>query len=283
MHLDANGTRLWFDVDGAALVPDGAAMRMRPTVVLLHGGPGSYDHSYFKPDFGRLGDVAQVVYLDLRGHGRSEHGDPDGWSFEACADDVAAFCDALGIERPIVLGHSLGGLVALVYGLRHPEHPAGLVLQSTYARFDLDRLVEGIRGSAGDEVADIARRTYSGDRTVTDEEWARVFPHFGPWVPGAEEQARKIVNPELRPRGFELMTSFDVLHRLTGIRAPTLVCVGAVDNVTPVAAAEEIVDALPEGIARLEVIADAGHWTWRDNPDAYWPVLAEFVREAGAS
>ena len=54
MQLEVNGTRLWFDVDGPALVPDGPAMRERPTVVLLHGGPGSYDHSYFKPDFAPL-------------------------------------------------------------------------------------------------------------------------------------------------------------------------------------------------------------------------------------
>jgi pimeloyl-ACP methyl ester carboxylesterase len=69
MHMDVNGTRLWFDVDGPALVPDGSQMRQRPTVVLVHGGPGVYDHSYFKPDFARLAAHAQVVYLDLRGHG----------------------------------------------------------------------------------------------------------------------------------------------------------------------------------------------------------------------
>src|SRR4051794_32105383 len=60
MRVNANGTLLWFDVEGAVLVPDGNKMRERPTVVLLHGGPGSFDHSYFKPDFARLADVAQV-------------------------------------------------------------------------------------------------------------------------------------------------------------------------------------------------------------------------------
>lgn len=46
MHVDVNGTRLWFDVDGSALVPEGPQMRERPTVVLVHGGPGGWDHSY---------------------------------------------------------------------------------------------------------------------------------------------------------------------------------------------------------------------------------------------
>jgi hypothetical protein len=64
MQTDVNGTRLWFDVDGPARVPDGSEMRQRPTVVLVHGGPGVYDHSYFKPDFaplaGQAGSIVRV-------------------------------------------------------------------------------------------------------------------------------------------------------------------------------------------------------------------------------
>ena len=143
MHIDVNGTRLWFDVDGAALLPEERGMRRRPVVVLVHGGPGSYDHSYFKPCFGRLTEIAQVVYLDLRGHGRSERGVTAEWTFELCADDVRAFCDALGIEQPVVVGHSLGGFVVMLYGARHRGHAAGLVLQSTFARYDRERVVDG--------------------------------------------------------------------------------------------------------------------------------------------
>jgi proline iminopeptidase len=108
MQIEINGTRLWFDVDGPRLVPDGRQMRERPTVVLVHGGPGGWDHSYFKPHFARLTEVAQVVYLDLRDHGRSARHDPADWSFEVCADDLRAFCDSASIRRPVVLGHSMG-------------------------------------------------------------------------------------------------------------------------------------------------------------------------------
>ena len=71
------------------------------------------------------------------------------------------------------------------------------------------------------------------------------------------------------------MREFDVVDQLARDRCPTLVCVGELDPVTPVAAAREIVDALPEGIARLEVIEGAGHFPWLDAPDRYWPLVSE--------
>ncbi len=214
-------------------------------------GLGASTTPYFKPDFARLSQAAQVVYLDLRGHGRSEWGDPASWGFEMCADDVRDFCDTLGIARPVVYGHSLGGFVALVYAARHPGHAGALVLQSTNARFDL--------GYGGDSLS------------VTPEEWARCWRLFGLWVPGEQEKARTVVNRELNAPGLELMRTFDVLDQLARIDCPTLVCVGELDPVTPVAAAREIANALPEGSARLEVVEGAGHFTWRDAPDRYWP------------
>jgi proline iminopeptidase len=279
MHVEVNGARLWFDVDGPALVPDGPEMRERPTVVLVHGGPGSYDHSYFKPDFAPLTSQAQVVYLDLRGHGRSAWGNSADWSFEVCADDLRAFCDTLGIARPVVYGHSMGGFIAMLYGARHPRHAAALVLQSTHARFDLARLVEGFRRFGGDDVAELAERDYSGD-PVSDDDWARVLAVFGPQVPGKQELARRIRNPELGQHGMDLFRRFDVVDELAHIDCPTLVCAGELDPVTPVAASREIYEALPEGIGRLEVIEGAGHFPWKDVPDRYWPLLGEFVMAA---
>ncbi len=281
MQVEVNGTRLWFDVDGPALVPDGATMRERPTLLLLHGGPGGYDHSYFKPDIAPLTDVAQLIYLDLRDHGRSARQDPAAWTFEACADDVRAFCDTLGIARPIVYGHSMGGFVAMLYGARHPGHAGALVLQSTNARFDLDRLVEGFRRVAGDEVAELARRDYGGD-DVTIEEWARVFAAFGPNVPDQEQLGRRIRNPDVVAHGMELFRRFDVVDQLARVDCPTLVCVGEVDAITPVEASREIVDALPPGVGRLEVIEGAGHFPWKDVPDRYFALIGDFVAQAAA-
>jgi pimeloyl-ACP methyl ester carboxylesterase len=276
MHIDVNGTRLWFDVDGSALVPDGNKMRQRPTVVLVHGGPGGYDHSYFKPDFAPLTEHAQVVYLDLRGHGRSAWGDAAAWSFETCADDIRVFCDTAGIARPIVLGHSMGGPIILLYGARHPGHAAGLIVQSGFARWDPPRMVEGFRRVAGDEVAQIARRSYAGEE-VSKQEWARVYAAFGPQLPNQDREAGTPKNLELNAHGMELIRRLDIVDQLRRVGSPTLVSVGELDPVTPVAAAEEIVGALPEGIAQLTVIDGAGHFPWKDAPDRYWPIITDFI------
>ncbi len=276
MEASVNGTRLWFDVEGPEIVPEGPSMRTLPTVLAIHGGPGGYDHSYLRP-YGRgLAGLARVVYLDLRNHGRSAREDPARWSLEQCADDIGAFCDAVGINAPVVLGHSLGGMVALLYGIRHPTHARALILQSTMARFDLDRLVRGFHDVAGDEVSTVARRRYGGE-AVPAEQWARVYAAFGPVVPSLDELARVVPNPDLRDPGMELLRRFDAIEGLDRIACPTLVCVGALDPVTPVDAAREIVDGLPGGLGRLEVLDGAGHFPWLDTPVAYWRVIRGFV------
>ncbi len=98
MHVSVNGVRLFFDVEGAKLVPDGPVMREKPTLLLLHGGPG-FDHSIYKPAYSALADIAQIIYLDHRGNGRSEDGPRESWNLEQWGDDVRTFCDALGIAN----------------------------------------------------------------------------------------------------------------------------------------------------------------------------------------
>jgi len=178
----------------------------------------------------------------------------------------------------VLLHDGGGGMVALVYAARHPGHASALAFQSAMGRVDVGRIVEEFRRLGGDEVAAVVERVYGGDNdSVTPEEWAPWWELFGPSVPGGKERARTVVNVELNTPGLELMQSFDVLDQLARVESPALVCVGELDPITPVAAAREIADALPEGSARLEVLAGAGHFPWRDVPDRYWPLLTDFV------
>jgi proline iminopeptidase len=277
--VDVSGTRLWFDVAGPLLVPDGATMLRRPTVVLLHGGPFGYDHSYFKPHLDWLAEHAQVVYLDLRGHGRSAPTVADEWSLERCADDVAAVCDRLGVDRPVVLGHSMGAPVALLCGVRHPDLASGIVSLAGFGRWDHERLVEGFRAVAGDEVAALADRGYAAGGEVTDEEWARVFAAFGPAVPDADTLARRVGDPRLGETGMDRVRDVDLLDQLTTLETPVLVVAGSADPVTPVAAADEVTAALPPGRARLQVLPGAGHFPWLDRPDQLRTVVGGFLAD----
>src|ERR1700739_1273190 len=77
MYAPIRGTRLYFDIEGAGLVPDAPAMREKPVAFIIHGGPGS-DHSGFKPVMNPLAEKAQLVFFDHRGQGRSGRADPDG-------------------------------------------------------------------------------------------------------------------------------------------------------------------------------------------------------------
>ena len=173
VRVQVGDVRLFFDVEGAQLVPDGTLMRERPTLLLLHGGPG-FDHSQFKPCFGQLRDMAQVIYLDHRENGRSDRSSDGRSSLERWADDVRAFCDALEIRRPIVLGASFGGFVAQAYATRHPDHPRALILCSTSARHREDRVLDMFERLGGREAREVAATYLRDTSTETMAEYARL-------------------------------------------------------------------------------------------------------------
>jgi len=90
-----------------------------PPVLLVHGAGGNLEHwSAFAP---LLAERHRVVAFDLRGHGRS--GDAP-WTWAGALDDLAAVCSALDLDRPAVVGASLGGMLAALWGANHPECPA---------------------------------------------------------------------------------------------------------------------------------------------------------------
>lgn len=277
MRVNVGDVALWFDVEGAGLVPDGPQMREKPTLLLLHGGPG-FDHSLFKPDYGRLADVAQVVYLDHRGNGRSEYGDPDRWTLDVWADDVRRFCDALEIVRPIVLGWSFGGMVAMAYAARHPDHPAKLVLQSTMARLDVDRIAEGFRRVGGDEPADVARRFWEGGDFDAMVGYASTcLPLYSRTPVDPEEATRPAMNFDLLADPGRILRDMDLLDGVRAIQCPTLVIAGEDDPICTIEAMEEVAAAVPAEHLRFERIPKAGHYAHRDDPDRFFGVLRDFV------
>jgi proline iminopeptidase len=276
MYVSANGVRLFFDVDGAQLAVDGDAMRERPTIVLLHGGPGS-DHSYFKPAFSRLRDVAQLVYLDHRANGRSERGDPEHWNLAQWGDDVRGFCDALGIERPIVLGVSFGGIVALAYATRHPGHARALVLSSTQARVTLARVLDAFERLGGARTREAARRFWADPSSEALADYARLcWPHYTRCDSDPRVRARQIQRADVLLHYTEREDQrFDYTPELSRIACPALVLGGEDDPITPVDDAEDLARGIPG--AQLERFARCGHGIFQDDPERYFATLRSFI------
>ncbi len=115
---------------------------------------------------------------------------------------------------------------------------------------------------------------------MSPDEWARCFAAFGPNVPDEDQLARRIRNPDEGLRGMDLLRSLDVVDQLPRIDRPTLVCVGELEAGTPVEASREIVDGLRAEIRRFEIVPEAGHFPWLDEPELYFGILTTFLREA---
>ncbi len=288
MHVLVNGVRLFFDTVGAKLDPRGAAMHEKPTLLMLHGGPGA-DHSHYRPDWDALADVAQIVYLDHRGNGRSEGSDPAQWNLAQWADDARAFCEALGIARPVVLGVSFGGIVAQAYATRHPDHPAKLILVSTAARggaFTARRvaLFEQLGGVEAGALA--RRRLIDGDSSpeVLDG-WLRVcVPLYTQSPAGSDWLQRQVRNAECT-RWFSRAdgegSHFDLRPALQRVACPTLVLGGTLDPMLPVENQREIAACLPTHLRRYEEFAGAGHGVLPDARERTLALLREFILAEG--
>lgn len=278
----APGVRVFVDVQGPGFVPDGPRLVEKPTLLLLHGGPG-YDHSGFKPAFDRLADIAQVVYYDHRGHGRSDRRPAAEWTLDTFADDVVRLCDALGIERPIVLGQSFGGFVAQRYIARHPGHAAKVVLSSTSPHMALERKLAmfGRLGGATARAAAEAFWTAPGAATWATYQSACMHLYNTRPAADADARARTVFNEAIlfASAGGEQRT-MNLLPGLAAARCPVLVMAGAQDPVCPLADSEDIFAALPAEHRELAVFAGAGHGAWRDEPEAAFARLRQFLLKA---
>jgi proline-specific peptidase len=278
--VSVGDVRLFVDADGAKLVPDGMSMRERPTIVLLHGGPG-FDHTPYKQLYAPLAAIAQLVYYDHRGNGRSEDGPRERWTLDQWADDLRTLCDVLGIEQPIVFGASFGGFVALNYALRHPEHPAKLVLASTTARIHLDRALAMFDRLGGRDVRAVAERFFTEPTAENREEYLRVCgPYYTQRPRPPEILARVTQRSEVSEHFFRgEILHFDLTERLDEIRCPVLLLAGELDPIVTIADAEELAAALPPDRLRFERFPDAGHQLAIEQPDAVLALIREFVLE----
>lgn len=285
MRARIRGTELFFDVDGAQFVPDGPRMVERPVLFLLHGGPGG-DHSSFKTQHAGLRDVAQLVYVDHRGSGRSAPADPSTYTLDENIADVDALRDYLGLERIAVLGSSYGGMVAQGYAIRYPQRVSNLILVVTAPSFrfleDAKRIVQA--RSTPDQVR-VCERLWSGTFESMDQLY-EYYQIMGPmystkYDPAkAEESARRSIrNFEQTNLGFAgFLRTYDFLPDLHRITCPTLVLGGAHDWICPPNHSRMIAEKIPR--AQLKIFPQSSHSIAADEPDAYFAAVRGFLTHA---
>ncbi|HYI75387.1 MAG TPA: alpha/beta fold hydrolase [Gaiellaceae bacterium] len=276
MRVRVGDVRLHVEVEGPGLVADGPTLRERPTILLLHGGPG-FDQSSLRWSFEPLSDTAQLVYLDHRGQGRSDASSPERWNLDTWIDDVVGLCDVLGLDRPIILGHSFGGMVAQGVAIRHPELPSKLILASTTAKFRTDLALEMFERLGGEEARAVADAYFVAPSVTALERFMEVcYPLYGTTQPDPDVRARIVARPEVGVHFFaDEIHTYDFRDELDTIVCPTLVLAGELDPITPVACSQELAARIPQ--AQLEVVANAGHAPFRDRPEETLGAIRSFV------
>jgi pimeloyl-ACP methyl ester carboxylesterase len=279
MRIDVGDCRLYVDVVGSALVADGPSMLERPVVFALHGGPG-FDHATMKPAFNPLAHVAQLIYYDHRGQGRSDKSEAARWNLDQWADDLRSLIDTLGIENPILLGLSFGGFVAQNYAIRHPDRLHKLILASTVARMLPQRVFDAFQKFGGENARNAAEKFWGGPNTENTAVYmSECMPLYSRTSQDPDVLKRPIMSPEVishfsAPGGENW--SFDFRDGLSSIRCPTLVTAGDIDPITPIEAVQEMAEQIPDAYLQMEIFPDCGHGVHRDDPRAF-DIMREFI------
>ena len=256
-------------------------------LVALHGGPG-LDGSVWFPGLDPLATEGwRVLAVDHRANGRSDGGDPAGWTVPQMADDVEQLVQRLGLEQPVVMGWSFGSFVAQSHMARHGS-AAAYVLLGTVANPDSlqevsDRLAafqpEHLRAQVTASWAREATVQTPEDckRLVADQWPFHVADPEGPLVQWLIDNDRVVYRPEVL-RHFAADGEYgltDVRDTLGPLTRPVLIVSGAHDRTTPAASAQELADAIP-GCEHV-VLEQSAHMLPYEEPATFLGVLRGFL------
>ena len=279
-----NGVRLWYRVAGTA--PADA-----PPVVFLHGGPGQGSQSFAALAGPRLEPQLRMVYFDQRGSGRSERPWTGEYALETLVEDIEGLRRALGVPRIALIAQSFGGVLALEYAARYPQHVSRMVIAAGLSdtpgsiRAQCDRLAE-VYPDVHARVMDEARRNGS--------DVCNVFGALPDSLRGAFFQDNMYPVPSTRRpvehadtagglRNTGEMGGYLFSHGLMEWRfaahdrltMPVLVIAGERDYQIGLQPQRELAGRLPD--AELRVYEGAGHFMYVDQPDRFVRDVTAFL------
>ncbi|MGQ9719775.1 MAG: alpha/beta fold hydrolase [Candidatus Jordarchaeum sp.] len=229
-------------------------------IVFIHGSMGSHvSWEFQKP----LADGYRLVLLDLPGHGGSDPLDGE-ISVKLYTDYVAEFVQGLGIEKMVVVGHSLGGAICIQLALDYTELLSGMVLVGSGAKLGvLPTILEALKTNFKESIElAIGSMAFAEKASPTLVEMTK-------------NECLKC-RQEVGFADFNSCNNFDARERLSEISVPTLIIVGTEDKLTPVKWSQYLNDKISDSF--LKIIENAGHMVMIEQPEELNQALLDFLR-----
>jgi pimeloyl-ACP methyl ester carboxylesterase len=209
----------------------------------------------------------KVLAYDVRGHGETERPESE-FSIEACVEDLYALLTALNVPQTFLLGHSMGGRIALHFTLSYPNMVRGLILSSSVGS-----------GPKGAEIARMIESFQSGDpESAVNERIGHVFsPGFSEKKPEALRRYRSVLlkNPASFIYAIRSKRPPDEKLDMSKISCPVLIIVGTYDHVCSVSAGEMTQRRIPGSQMR---VFPTGHVPFVEEPEEYNRTVLDFLR-----
>ena len=252
-------------------------------LLLVHGFTGAKED--FTPWLYRLAVSGwHVVAPDLRGHGLSaKPADEAAYSFEIMADDMLGLADALGWERFVLLGHSMGGMVAQFMACKAPARLDGLILMDTahgpLRNLDpelVDAAVAIVRSQGMDALASILAERQGPLETAAHRRLIDGQTGYAEFCDRKLRATAPALYASMAPAFISTPDRLDSLRALPE-SLPVLVIAGELDE--PFLGPSKRM-AVGVGKAALEIIPDAGHCPQFENAEAWWQALSGFLASA---
>ena len=261
-----------------------------PLLIAHSGGPGADARDW--DDFAKIDDFVTIIAIHPRGSGLSGPAAGDAYLLPDYASDVDALCRYLGLEKPMLMGWSHGGMVALEYAIRYPDSLSKLILFDTSAYFgeflsDVEASVQAFKNEPWfEDSLDALKKEWAGEYQ-TDEDMGRLWQrekkfYFKKFDARAQAYAERtkdtlIKIAPLRVFNEKEAPSFDLRPQLEKINVPTLIIVGRHDFITNVEMAKEMAVRIPN--AQMEVFEESGHYGFVEEPEKFYRVVKEFVEK----
>jgi len=285
MKATIRETDIYFDIAGMQLRPVGKDFVEYPVLFMLHGGPGG-DHLNYKRFSLPLQDVAQLVFIDHRGCGRSKKTKQSDYTLENNIEDVEALRKYLGLKKICILGGSYGGIVAQGYAIRYPKHVEKLILSATMPSYKgIEEAKQYLNEYGTAEQITICEYLWNG----TFKNSKHVMDYFNIMDSLYSLVARKnskrpvfnksktIWSHHALNEGFSnFLRHFDFVKKLKKIKCPTLVLAGNEDWICRPSQSKIIAQHIPH--AELKIFRQCGHAIAVDANEKYIKAIKHFLK-----